>query len=116
MRALIESRYGQFLNDLETLVNTDSGSGNAFGLTAVADFLRKRFERLGWPTRLMQFDGGSVPCIETVNRKLSGEKALFDFLLLGHMDTVFPKGTAARRPFFIRDGRAYGPGVCDMKA
>jgi glutamate carboxypeptidase len=29
---------------------------------------------------------------------------------------VFPKAEAARRPFAIRDGKAYGPGVCDMKA
>ena len=35
---------------------------------------------------------------------------------MGHRDTVFPKGEAARRPFRIDDGRAYGPGVCDMKA
>ncbi len=35
---------------------------------------------------------------------------------MGHMDTVFPVGEAARRPFTIRDGKAYGPGVCDMKA
>jgi glutamate carboxypeptidase len=31
------------------------------------------------------------------------------------MDTVFPLGTAGRRPFTIREGRASGPGVCDMK-
>src|SRR5919112_6461859 len=35
---------------------------------------------------------------------------------MGHRDTVFPKGEAGRRPFRIEDGRAYGPGVCDMKA
>lgn len=28
----------------------------------------------------------------------------------------FPKGTAAARPFRIEDGKAYGPGVMDMKA
>jgi glutamate carboxypeptidase len=37
-------------------------------------------------------------------------------LLLGHRDTVFPAGEAQRRPFTIRDGIAYGPGVADMKA
>jgi glutamate carboxypeptidase len=37
-------------------------------------------------------------------------------LLMGHRDTVFPKGEAGRRPFTVRDGRAYGPGVADMKA
>jgi glutamate carboxypeptidase len=37
-------------------------------------------------------------------------------LLLGHMDTVWPVGEAARRPFAIQDGRARGPGVSDMKS
>jgi glutamate carboxypeptidase len=37
-------------------------------------------------------------------------------LLLGHCDTVFPPGEAARRPFRIEGERAYGPGVADMKA
>lgn len=37
-------------------------------------------------------------------------------LLLGHLDTVWPKGTLAQMPFRIANGRAYGPGVYDMKA
>ena len=36
--------------------------------------------------------------------------------LMGHMDTVFPAGTVARRPFRVEEGRAYGPGVADMKS
>jgi glutamate carboxypeptidase len=31
------------------------------------------------------------------------------------MDTVFPEGTAASRPFRVEAGRATGPGVVDMK-
>ena len=37
-------------------------------------------------------------------------------LLIGHLDTVWPLGTLARWPFAVRDGRATGPGVFDMKA
>jgi glutamate carboxypeptidase len=37
-------------------------------------------------------------------------------ILMGHCDTVFPDGTAAQRPFRIEGNRAFGPGVCDMKA
>ncbi len=38
-------------------------------------------------------------------------------LLLGHADTVWPIGTLAERAFAVDDsGRAYGPGVFDMKA
>ena len=37
-------------------------------------------------------------------------------VLMGHRDTVFPKGEVGRRPFRIEGGRAYGPGVVDMKS
>jgi len=37
-------------------------------------------------------------------------------LLIGHLDTVWALGTLARWPFDVRDGRATGPGVFDMKA
>ncbi|MBI2815445.1 MAG: M20 family metallopeptidase [Acidobacteria bacterium] len=37
-------------------------------------------------------------------------------LLLGHMDTVWPLGTLERMPVRISRGRAYGPGIFDMKA
>ena len=65
--------------------------------------------------------GFEVQYIETPNapthvlakRPRPGKKKV---MLMGHMDTVFPKGTAAARPFRIEDGKAYGPGVMDMKA
>jgi glutamate carboxypeptidase len=37
-------------------------------------------------------------------------------MLLGHLDTVWPVGTLSRMPFRVRGGRAWGPGVLDMKA
>ena len=37
-------------------------------------------------------------------------------LLVGHLDTVWPRGTLARWPFRVDDGRATGPGAFDMKA
>ncbi|WP_243123292.1 M20 family metallopeptidase [Thermaerobacter sp. FW80] len=36
-------------------------------------------------------------------------------LLLGHYDTVWPPGEAARRPFRREGARGYGPGAFDMK-
>lgn len=36
-------------------------------------------------------------------------------LILGHFDTVYPRGTLATQPIALRDGRLYGPGVVDMK-
>jgi glutamate carboxypeptidase len=37
-------------------------------------------------------------------------------ILVAHIDTIFPIGTTAKRPFKIDGNRAYGPGVVDMKA
>jgi glutamate carboxypeptidase len=37
-------------------------------------------------------------------------------LVLGHIDTVWPRGTTRRWPFRVAGGRATGPGVFDMKA
>ena len=37
-------------------------------------------------------------------------------MLLGHLDTVWPLGTLDKMPYRVRGGRAWGPGVLDMKA
>jgi glutamate carboxypeptidase len=37
-------------------------------------------------------------------------------MLLGHLDTVWPMGTLNKMPFRLAQGRAWGPGVLDMKA
>ena len=115
MQNTIESRYDQFLVDLETVVNIDSGSSNAAGLEAVRTFFLDRFSKLGWNTLSHDFDSGKVPCLEVTSRRLSGPDDRYDFLFLGHMDTVFPDGTSKQRPFTIKDGTARGPGVGDMK-
>ena len=37
-------------------------------------------------------------------------------LVIAHIDTVFPPGTAAKRPFSIAGTQAHGPGVLDCKS
>jgi len=37
-------------------------------------------------------------------------------LVVGHLDTVWPLGTTALRPFRVDGDRAFGPGIFDMKA
>ncbi len=113
-REYVESRYDQFVLDLEAVVNIDSGSRCAPGLEAVLAFFRDRFSRIGWQAVHHPFGAGKAPCLEVCNRQPAAGRR-FDALLLGHMDTVFPEGTVKERPFHIQDGRALGPGVCDMK-
>ncbi|MEK6409358.1 MAG: M20 family metallopeptidase [Acidobacteriota bacterium] len=37
-------------------------------------------------------------------------------LIVGHLDTVWPIGTLAARPFRVEGDRAFGPGIFDMKS
>ncbi|MDD9995248.1 MAG: M20 family metallopeptidase, partial [Dehalococcoidia bacterium] len=37
-------------------------------------------------------------------------------LVLGHLDTIWPPGTLETSPFRVERGRAYGPGIFDMKS
>jgi glutamate carboxypeptidase len=38
------------------------------------------------------------------------------YLVLGHYDTVYSSGTLAKMPFRVSRGKAFGPGIFDMKA
>ena len=96
---------------LETLVNTDSNSYDKPGVDAVGAHIRQFLKSHG------------IACEATPDKRFGdalsatvGNGANRTILLMGHRDTVFPKGEVARRPFRIDGPRAYGPGVADMKS
>lgn len=109
--ATAETFVAPFLDDLAALVNIDSGTYTPAGVARVAEFLRPRFADLGFAVELRPGDRMGPNLI--ARRSGAGRARV---LLIGHMDTVFPDGEAARRPFRVKDGRAYGPGVMDMKS
>jgi len=94
---------------LGSLVNQDSGSDNPAGVNQVgermADALQGLGFRLYWVPRE---DRGN----HLVVRAGDGPRRM---LLLGHMDTVYSRGTAHARPFRTEGEKAFGPGVADMK-
>jgi len=112
MEKFITDRYGLFLRDLETIVNIDSSSDNPAGIEKVARFFEKRFKAIGLETDILKLGLQKVPCLKATSRDVTDN---FDVMLLGHMDTVFPKGEVEKRPFAIKGEKAFGPGVCDMK-
>lgn len=112
MKDFINSRKDEYISDLETLVNMDSSSDNLDGIAAVARFLIPRLEAIGFSARLERLGDRGVPCLQATN---GPQDEMCDIMFLGHMDTVFPTGEAAKRPFTADHARAYGPGVCDMK-
>lgn len=105
----------QYVEELKYLVSQDSGRYHRPGVTAMAEFFEERFRALGlWVERV--YDGAEDFAPAVVARNCGQEEPL-DFLLVAHMDTVFPVGEAERRPMTVEeDGTAHGPGVSDCKA
>jgi glutamate carboxypeptidase len=114
VKGWLSEQGGAMVALLEEMVNTDSGSYDKEGVDAAGEVLKRFFTAQGLT-------------IETTPQPRFGEqiRAVLEhpqsndqrpIILMGHRDTVFPKGEPQRRPFRIENGRAYGPGVCDMKA
>ncbi len=89
------------------LVNQDSQASDPDGVAHVARRLMTEISSVGGEISWNQ-EGNALTAYIPGNDKAP-------VFLLGHMDTVFPKGEAEKRPFTIKDGKAYGPGVLDMK-
>ena len=97
---------------LAEVVNTDSGSYDKSGVDAVGNRFLRFFEEEGLLTTIEPHAQLGNAIHIRLDDRPSNERPI---VLMGHRDTVFSKGEAARRPFRIEDGRAFGPGVADMK-
>lgn len=102
-----------YLAELASLVNVDCGTTTLDGVATVAGIMHQKYRQLGWHSEIVDLGDKVGPGVFASNRPNSSD---FDVLLVGHLDTVFPQGTVEIRPMSIREDRAYGPGVADMKS
>ncbi len=111
--ALEQAQHYQqaLLGNLQTIVNIDSGTYHKAGVDQVAAWMKERLEASGCAVTVQPQQEYGNHVIAT--RRGVGKARI---LIIGHMDTVFPEGEPTRRPFTIKDGRAFGPGVLDMKS
>jgi glutamate carboxypeptidase len=110
--AHLERALPAYLAELERLVNVDCGSYNKAGVDEVGRWVATRLRELGADLELRPHERVG----DTIVATFDGTPGGAHLLTIGHLDTVFPDGTVAERPFAIRDGHATGPGVTDMKA
>ncbi|MDD0815639.1 M20 family metallopeptidase [Curvibacter sp. HBC28] len=101
---------------LQEIVNIDSGSRQAAGVDQVAAVLGAHLERAGLTVQTQVFEGYGRCLQARLPATPGGQTDAGHVLLLGHMDTVFPAGTAQARPYRVEDRKAFGPGVADMKS
>lgn len=107
---LIDRAKPAMMETWKSLVNRDCGSGNKAGVDSVGQDIRHFLEPLGFKVRFHEYEkAGNMLVAEY------GDMTKPFVILTGHMDTVFADGTAAARPFAVKDGKVTGPGVLDMK-
>src|SRR5579859_800118 len=114
----LDSQRSAMVDLIRALVDIDSGSYDKAGVDAVGARLRAFLDENGVALSVIPNDrfGDAIRAQVNNQRSDAGGRANAPVLLLGHRDTVFPAGEAARRPFRVVDGRGGGPGCCDMKA
>lgn len=115
VKKVIEERTPQMLRLLEALVNTDSGTHDRDGVKIVCSLLEERLAPHGFSIERFPQERFGDHMVATLrgDRYSRGGKRV---LIVGHMDTVFEKGEALRRPYNVVGDAAKGPGVHDMKS
>jgi glutamate carboxypeptidase len=111
----LDAQHQPMVELLGKLVDIDSGSYDKEGVARAGEIIYHHLVGRGIPCEEVVQADGSFSVKATVRPRDAGADNAH-VLLLGHRDTVFPKGTVAERPFRVEGDRAYGPGVADMKA
>jgi len=97
------------------LVEAESPSGDQAGSKAVVSLLAAAAEAITGVTKIERVPSENYG--EHLRVKAFGDSSRAKpIVILGHTDTVHPRGSLRQRPWRIEGNRAYGPGVFDMKA
>jgi glutamate carboxypeptidase len=97
---------------LESVVNIDSGTGDADGGAKVIAVLGSRLKALGATIETVPAEAPGLADNTVAVVRGTGKLRI---LMIGHIDTVFGPGTVAKWPFSNDGTRLHGPGVGDEK-
>jgi glutamate carboxypeptidase len=111
--ARLKREVDQVLERVSALVRLESPTSDPDAVNLAQGRVAEWAEELG--ARVTRHvASGAAGVLEARFGDMEGKRR--PVLLLGHLDTVWPVGTLARMPWRVENGRAFGPGVLDMKA
>ena len=108
--AYLQSKLPEMLSLLENLVDRNTSSDYKPGIDEAGQLLGEEFQKIGYDIEILEHKnvGNGV-----IARKKGNEVKV---LLICHIDSVFPEGTANIKSFAVNGNIAKGNGVLDMKA
>ena len=110
---LAEKEAPALLATLRDLTAFDSGTGQGEGLDSVANHVVTFARSIGGEVEHVKPENDVAGTNLVITFKGTGTRRI---LLIAHMDTVYPAGTAAARPLRIQGNRALAPGIADDKS
>jgi glutamate carboxypeptidase len=112
VKAVVDAQVPAYLQDHKAITEIESPTGDKAGSRQMADWLKARFEPLGYKAEYRENDGGTHVILR---KKGEGQQRV---LILGHTDTVQPKGSLAKKPYSYdaKTCLSQGPGAGDSKA
>jgi glutamate carboxypeptidase len=114
LRAHFASRQHEVLALTCALVEAESPSGDKDGSSAVVSLLASaasNIQSINSVERFTSEEFGEHLAVRAFGKTDSSRSVL----VLGHTDTVHPRGTIKERPWRAAGNRIYGPGIFDMK-
>jgi glutamate carboxypeptidase len=112
LRTWLERHQAEMVLLLERLARAESPSADAEAQRGPFAILATELGRLDFTVR--RVPGGALGdhlyARPRVRTRGAGRQ-----LVVGHMDTVWPRGMLTRMPVEVRSGNLHGPGVLDMK-
>jgi glutamate carboxypeptidase len=114
--AFFQTHITEMLQFTRWLVEQESMSRVAEATHRIAAALSERLASIGAEVELMSDPRFGSTLRARFNNASSESSDQQQLLIVGHLDTVWPLGTLAERPFRVDEDRAYGPGIFDMKS
>jgi glutamate carboxypeptidase len=105
----LRGKTAAMVEDLQSLVQAESFSNDPAGVAACAGVLAAHGERLLGASPDQRGENGRPHLLWRFGSRQR-------VLLVGHFDTVWPRGTIDRKPFAVDGDRITGPGSFDMKS
>lgn len=122
VQAAAAAQKQPLLDSLREFVNIETGSRDHQGITQATELLGNKLRALGGQVQFIEpQEATNYRMMDTPDKIGRMVKATFKgtgskrILLIAHIDTVYPKGMAAKQPFRIDGDKAYGLGISDDK-
>ena len=110
--AYVDGQREEMLTLLKNMVSMESYSDDVEDVNALVAFLAQDMGR-DLDVRVIPYENAG----STLIASSAGDEALSPVVMIGHCDTVHPKGSlGSSMPLrFDDEGKGYGPGILDMK-